>query len=91
MFNMVDEDKSGTLTFAEFKEFMLSEDRQRLFTQLMKKERSQQLKCISEAGQGKPDYLPLSADCMMRHLRYKAVRTELYTDINSRLKGVMCR
>lgn len=43
LFQMVDKDNSGTLTFAEFKEFMLNETRQKEFTELMKKERSQQI------------------------------------------------
>ena len=89
LFQMVDEDNSGTLTFKEFKEFMLSQTRQKLFTELMKKERDQQLQTFLEPGDveekvdkaSKIEYLPLSADTMIRHLRYKAIRKTLYDEI----------
>ena len=76
MFQLVDKDNSGTLTFNEFKEFMLSETRQKLFTDLMRKERDQQIETfldpnnhdIKSAISAKIDYLPLSADCSNMYL-----------------------
>ena len=90
IFKMVDVDSSGTLTFDEFKEFMLNEERQKLFSDIMKKERSIQLtkavdyenvNAYDLAKQTDLDYLPTTADSMMRHLRFKTIRKKLYEDI----------
>ena len=96
LFQMVDEDNSGTLTFNEFKEFMLSESRQKLFTNLMKKERDQQMQSFLEPGGSNEkqekateiEYLPLSADTMIRHLRYKTIRKTLYDEIFKNQKHI---
>jgi hypothetical protein len=96
MFNIVDADKSGTLTFSEFKDFMLNDDRQKLFTELMKKERDQQAKEffdyknideIRSPKYGDSKYLPLSAEAMMKHLRYQATRKALINEINASKDG----
>lgn len=88
LFKMVDEDNSGTLTFEEFKEFMLSEERQKLFTELMKKLRVEQMKSFlandenTNTENNRVEYLPLSAERMMKYLKYKALRKGIYEDIN---------
>lgn len=68
---MVDEDGSGTLTFDEFLEFMLNENRQKMFVKVMKDERLNQLQKavdydnINENKGPKQidmEYFPLAAD-----------------------------
>ena len=86
---MVDWDNSGTLTFDEFKEFMISQSRQKLFNDLMRKEREQQIEAYLEPNNAdmkkilanKMEYLPLSADTMIRHLRHRTIRKALYNEI----------